>query len=128
MEIGKAANRKLVKMDGEKSLLEACRVMGRKRIGSVLVTSRGKLYGIFTERDLLSKVLSRGVDLRKARLKDYASRPLVTVDEGYSVRECARIMSDMKVRRLLVTSGGKVVGIFTASDLTRVISQSPLDY
>lgn len=128
MKIGEAANRKLVRMDGGKSVLEACRLMGRKRIGSVLVTLNGKPYGIFTERDLLSKVLAKGVDLKKAKLKDYSSRPLVTVDENYTVKECARIMSEMGVRRLLVTSEGKLVGVFTSSDLTRVLSRAPLDF
>ncbi len=128
MKIGEVANRKLVKMDGGKSVLEACRLMGRKRIGSVLVTLNGHPYGIFTERDLLSKVLAKGVDLRKAKLKDYSSRPLVMVDENYTVKECARIMSEMKVRRLLVTSKGKLIGIFTSSDLTRVLSRAPLDF
>ncbi|MEM0359496.1 MAG: CBS domain-containing protein [Candidatus Hadarchaeales archaeon] len=128
MKIGEVANRKLVKMDGEKSILEACKVMGKKRIGSVLVTLHGQPYGIFTERDLLSKVLAKGVDLKRAKLKDYCSRPLVMVDENYTVKECARIMSEMKVRRLLVSSKGELVGIFTSSDLAKVISKAPLDF
>jgi CBS domain-containing protein len=128
VKIGEVCNRKLVKLEGEKSVLEACKVMGKKRIGSVLVTLKGKPYGIFTERDLLSRVLAEGVDPKKAKLKDYSSAPLITVDENYSVKECARIMSDMGVRRLLVTSSGKLVGIFTSSDLTRVLSRAPLDF
>jgi CBS domain-containing protein len=128
VKIGEVCNRKLIRLEGEKSVLEACRVMGKKRIGSVLVTLKGKPCGIFTERDLLSRVLAEGVDPKRAKLKDYSSAPLITVDENYSVKECARIMSDMGVRRLLVTSKGKVVGIFTSSDLTRVLSRAPLDF
>lgn len=129
MGIKEEMTRKLVKIDGERKVIDACKLMGRKRIGSVIVTQKNKPYGIFTERDLLSKVLAKGLDMKKVKVKNYASRPLITVDGDrlcHNINECARVMAQMKIRRLLVTSKGKLIGIFTASDLARTISKSPL--
>jgi len=128
MKIKDVMNKNLVSIDGERKIIEACKLMGEKHIGSVLVTLENKPYGIFTERDLLSKAIAKGLDINKAKIKDYASHPLITVSGDYEVRECARIMSDMKIRRLIVASQGKIEGIFTASDLARVLSKSPLEF
>jgi len=128
MRIKDVMKKNLVSIDGERKVIDACKLMGKMHIGSVLVTLENKPYGIFTERDLLSKVIAKGLDIKKAKVKNYASHPLITVDGNYSVRECARIMTDMKIRRLIITSRGKIRGIFTASDLARVISKSPLEF
>lgn len=128
MKIKDVMKKNLVSIDGERKIIEACKLMGEKRIGSVLVKLENKPYGIFTERDLLSKVIAKGLDIKKAKVKDYSSHPLITVSGDYDVRECARIMADMKIRRLLITSQGKIEGIFTASDLARVLSKSPLEF
>ncbi|MCK5563582.1 CBS domain-containing protein [Candidatus Bathyarchaeota archaeon] len=128
MRIKDVMKKNLVSIDGERKVINACKLMGKLHIGSVLVTLENKPYGIFTERDLLSKVVAKGLDMKKAKVKNYASHPLITVDGNYSVRECARIMTDMKIRRLIITSRGKIRGIFTASDLARVISKSLLEF
>lgn len=128
MRIKDVMKKNLVSIDGERKVIDACKLMGKLHIGSVLVTLENKPYGIFTERDLLSKIVAKGLDIKKAKVKNYASHPLITVDGKYSVRECARIMSDMKIRRLIITSRGEIRGIFTASDLARVISKSPLEF
>jgi len=128
MRIKDVMKKNLVSIDGERRIIDACKLMGKMHIGSVLVTLENKPYGIFTERDLLSKIVAKGLDIKKAKVKNYASHPLITVDGNYSVRECARIMSDMKIERLIVTSRGKIRGIFTSSDLARVISKSPLEF
>lgn len=128
MRIKDVMKKNLVSIDGERRVIDACKLMGKMHIGSVLVTLENKPYGIFTERDLLSNVIAKGLDIKKAKVKNYASHPLITVDGNYSVRECARIMTDMKIRRLIITSRGKIRGIFTASDLARVISKSPLEF
>jgi len=129
MRIKDVMKKNLISIDGERKVIDACKLMGKKHIGSVLVTLDDKPYGIFTERDLLTKIIAKGLDVKRAKVKNYASHPLITVDgERHNVRECARIMSDMKIGRLIVTSRGKIKGIFTATDLARVISKSPLEF
>ena len=57
----------------------------------------------------------------------YASYPLLVVSPEYSVREVARVMACMNIRRVAVTENGKVIGIIASSDLTRLIGEKPID-
>ncbi len=126
MKVRDAMVRDLVMVDYRTPVKEVCRIMGEKKIGSVLVTREGKPYGIFTERDLVSKVLLEGnLDDEVGK---YCSSPLITVSPDYSLREAARIMADMKIKRLVVMENDEVVGILTSSDLAKAIAQAPLEF
>lgn len=127
MKIGDAMVRDVVSVDYKTPAIEACKIMGKKRIGCVLVTKEGKPYGMFTERDVLSKVLIEG-DLNE-EVGKYCSTPLIVVTPDYDIIESARIMADMKIKRLVVVDEEteEVVGIFTAADLARVIAEHGIE-
>jgi len=116
-----------VAFNGETSVADACRLMGERHIGSVLVSHDGVMDGIFTERDLMSKVLLETTDLTSVKLAGYASSPLVTVSPSTDVKEAARIMTELKVRRLVVVEEGRPIGVFTSADLARAVGKFPLD-
>ncbi len=120
MKIGEVMTKNVVMVDYATKVREVCRIMGEKRIGSVVVTREGKPAGIFTERDLLSKVFLKGS--LDDEVGKYMSSPLVVISPDYDVRESARIMADLKIRRLVVMEKGEIKGIFTASDLARVLA------
>ncbi len=115
----------VVSVDVETTLKETCRIMGEKHIGSVLVTRGGKPEGIFTERDLLSKVVLKGVDLEKSRVADYMSSPLTVIRSDCELKETTRAMAQLGIRRLPVVDDGKLVGIITSADITKAIAGSP---
>jgi len=100
--------------------------MGEKHIGSILLSHKGVIHAIFTERDLVSKVLQETKDL-EVSVGSFASSPLVTVTPATDVKEAARIMTEMKVRRLVVVEDGKPIGLFTAADLARAVGRLPLE-
>jgi len=116
-----------VTLDSEMSVADACKLMGEKHIGSVLISRQGMTYAIFTERNLMSKVLPDGKDLKGITIGTYASSPLVTVAPTADVKEAARIMAEMKVRRLVVIQDGKPIGVFTSADLAKAVGKFPLD-
>jgi CBS domain-containing protein len=111
----------VVAVDEETSVQDAAKLMGERHLGSVVVTKNGKPLSIFTERDLLSKVIVEGCDLGTAKVGDHASKPLITIAPDFDLREAARIMADMKVKRLLVMENEELVGIFTAADLAMAL-------
>ncbi len=117
----------VVSVDAETTLKETCHIMGEKHVGSVIVTKSGKPEGIFTERDLLSKVITKNVDIEMSRVKDYMSAPLTVIRPDYELKEAARAMAQLHIRRLPVVENDKLVGIITSSDIVRAIAKDPLD-
>lgn len=114
-------------LDSETSVADACKLMGEKHIGSILLSHKGVINAIFTERDLLSRVLSEKKEPGSISVGNYASSPLITVSPTTDVKEAARIMTEMKVRRLVVVQDRKPIGVFTAADLARAVGRFPLD-
>jgi CBS domain-containing protein len=114
---------KIVKMVPETiSVDEVVKIMGTKRIGSVLVTKYGKPFGIFTERDLLTTFLTRGKSTLTP-VGDAASTPLITIPSGASIHEAALTMTLKHIRRLPVVKDTKIIGIITARDLVEAYSK-----
>jgi CBS domain-containing protein len=120
--------KEVVTIDGEESVAEACRIMGERHIGSLIVTSQGKPAGIFTERDLLSKVVLKRLKLDEIKVKDYMSAPLTFISPEFDLKEAARIMAQLKIRRLPVMKDEKLVGILTSSDITSALARAPLNF
>ena len=100
------------------SLFEQIKLMNEKRIGSVVVTKDGKPYGIFTERDLINNILTIEADMSEI-VGSYASHPLITAEVGINFHDAASIMAEKKIKRLPLTSQGKITTIVCACDLLR---------
>ena len=104
------------------TILAAAKMMLKKGIGSVVVTANGSPYAIFTERDLLNRVLAEHVDIED-KVGAYCTHPVVTARLGIGARDVARIMLAHKIKRLPLTKGGKVVAMVTARDLVEAFQR-----
>src|SRR4030066_286137 len=102
--------------DEKTPVASIAKMMGQRRIGSVIITRKGDPFGIFTERDLLTTFLVKGKPLIGEVGKE-ASSPLITAPVGTSVHQAAVTMAIAHIRRLPITRNGKLVGIITARDL-----------
>lgn len=99
------------------------RLMSEKRIGSVLVSDDGLPADIFTERDLLRKVVARKRSLADP-VSEYASSPLVTSELGTPGRKVAEVMTEHGIKRLPLTAGERIGGIVTARDVVEAFADS----
>lgn len=117
-------SKEVVMINLEASMGEASRIMGAKRIGSLIVEAKGKPVGIVTERDLLSKVLAKGKDYEKVGIRDVMSSPLIKISPEVTIKEAARTMIAQK-SRLAVFREETLVGIITAADLIKSLPESP---
>jgi CBS domain-containing protein len=114
--------KEVVTVDEKETIARVAEILGKQRIGSVLVSRKKKLQGIFTERDLLSGFLAKGKPLDVA-VGGAASSPLSTAPAGISIHEAASLMASKHVRRLPLMKGGKLVGIITARDLVEAYAK-----
>lgn len=100
----------------DESILDACTIMYDKRIGSVIVDGKEPEFGIFTERDLVFKVLNNRVSLSEP-IELYSSFPLITAKDGILANEAASIMALHHIKRLALTDDKKITGIVTVRDI-----------
>lgn len=99
------------------TILDAIMVMNKRRIGSVVVLAENGFHvGMFTERDLLAKVLLKGVSLDE-KVGNYCSQFMVTARLGITARQAAQIIAANHIKRLPLTENGVITKIVTARDL-----------
>jgi len=108
--------RELVSTRGDTPVGEVVNTMGKKRIGSIIVSRKGKPHAIFTERDLLSTILAKGSGL-DITVGEISSSPLITAPSGISIHEAAKIMASKHIKRLPIVKKDYLAGIVTARDL-----------
>lgn len=107
----------LVRCGPEETVAEACRKMDELCCGSALVCDGDRLVGIFTERDLVRRVVAKGMDPARTPLRAVMTIDPVTIGPDQPVREAIRIMDEGSFRYLPVVDEGKLVGIVSARDL-----------
>ncbi len=113
------AERDFATLDENLTINEAAEVMRGKRITSILVIGRisSKPIGIVTERDVLYRVVAKNKTPSKIRLKNLVSSPLITIDEGSTMKEAVSLMLDKGIRRLPVMRGDNIIGILNAESV-----------
>jgi len=121
-EVDYFMTKRVITADEKTSVDSVTKIMGEKRIGSVIITSQGEPIGIFTERDLLTKFLAKDKSLM-IEVGEACSSPLITAPLGISVHDAAVTMTSKQIRRLPITREGKLVGIITARDLVEAYAR-----
>jgi len=101
----------LLKLEGESSVFQAAQLMKENDAGSVLVTNNGETAGIVTERDVLYKVAAGDLQSSKTLLRDVMTPMVYSTSSDTPITEALRLMAKHHIRRLLVTEGGKPVGM-----------------
>jgi CBS domain-containing protein len=98
------------------SLRRVGELMRDRNVGSVVICEAGRPVGVITDRDLALVVVADTVDA-EARVREHASRPLVTGEVEMDIEEAVALMVQHHIRRLPVTEDETLVGIVTIDDL-----------
>jgi CBS domain-containing protein len=99
------------------SLADAADVMKRKDVGSVPVVDEGRLVGIVTDRDIVTRAVAEQRNPQAVRVEEIASHELVTVEPEQDLDEALALMARHKVRRLPVLEEGRLVGMLAQADV-----------
>ncbi len=102
---------------------ETAAVMAEKRIGAILVMKDQDVVGIFSERDLLTRVLLKGLDPKTTPVSEVMSTDMVYVTPDTPVREAMAVMTQRRCRHLPVVHEGKLHGMISIGDCTRWVSR-----
>ncbi len=105
------------------TVLEAVHEMNRLHIGSIVVLDDEKLAGIFTERDVLQRVVAEGKSPSETLVSEVMSKEVETITPKSTIEEAMRAMTVRRHRHLPVMNDGKMVGLISIGDVTRWISR-----
>ena len=111
--------REVITLDENSTVKEAAEVMNKFEIGCILAVGKGKAMGIVTERDLLKRVVADAKDAKKTKVKEIMTSPLIVVDPKMELEEAVKLMFQMKIKKLPVVDGKRLVGLVSLTDIAR---------
>jgi CBS domain-containing protein len=112
-----AKPQELVLLSGETTVRDAVQVMATRRIGAVMIGEGQTLLGIFTERDLMTKVVAPGRDPNTVKLSEVMTGKPNTIKPEESVAHALQSMQRGGYRHLPVVENGRLIGMVSVRDL-----------
>ena len=118
MKVKEFMTTKLEYIDSNDTVYDAIESMLDKRMRSLIVTPAADddVYGIITARDVVFKVLGKGLNPKETKVSKIASKPLVCIDKDTKLPDAASLMERLNIGRLFVCEGKKLLGIFSLTD------------
>ena len=131
-DILKKKGHDVVSVEPETTVLEAARQMNDKRIGAVVVFDAVHgVTGMFTERDVLMRVVGDGRSPEKTPVREVMSSPVTCCKPATTVEECQSVMTSKRLRHLPVIEDGKLVGMVSVGDVVACevqVQQTTIEY
>jgi CBS domain-containing protein len=112
--------RPLIHADSSDNVRNVAQKMAEKNVGAVAVLDKGKLVGVFSERDLMTRVVARGLNPEKTPVQDVMSRSLVVADPREDLESALQKMNSQGCRHLPVVDRGNLIGMISLRDLLQV--------
>jgi CBS domain-containing protein len=105
-------------IEGSVSVLEATRRMNRAQIGALVVTAGGKVVGIFSERDVLRKVVAEDRRPEEVSVAEIMSDEVVCIEPTADIDEASGVMKEKRIRHLPVCDrAGRLLGMLSIGDI-----------
>ena len=102
------------------TVVEAVRAMTAHNVGIVNVLDGDRLVGVFSERDVVRRVVDRGLDPTRTPVGDVMTTALVVADADEDYQSAMRKMDQANIRHLPIVSDGRLVSMISIRDLLRV--------
>jgi CBS domain-containing protein len=101
----------------QQTVLEAVKLMVEHNIGAVPVLQEGQLVGIFSERDLMSRVVAEGKDAAHTKVSAVMTEDPLTIAPNDNLETCMTLMKRHGFRHLPVCTGREVKGVISLRDI-----------
>lgn len=118
-DILKESNQKIIAVSPRTTLYKALKKMVNNNIGAIAVKEKGKVIGIWTERDLSKNSLNQDFELKSALVKDYMSTNLTTVNYDEPSYKLSDKLLGLRVRHLFVVKEEQIIGLLSSGDVLR---------
>ena len=99
------------------NVLDATKLMNQHRIGALLVVQDGQVLGMFTERDVLTRIVAVSRDPASTKVREVMTTPVAYCTPESSLEECGDIFTARHIRHLPVLSDNELKGVITSGDV-----------
>jgi CBS domain-containing protein len=117
------AGKPLVWVESGQNVWEVARVMTERNVGAVAVLEGGKLVGLFSERDLMTRVVARDLLPRETPVSTVMTRQVAVASPTDQLSDCLQKMHALNCRHLPVTDEGRLIGMISLRDLLQIDNQ-----
>lgn len=105
-------------IDPDATVLEAAKRMNELRIGATpVVDGQNRIVGMFTERDILTKIVALERSPSEVRVREVMSSPVIAAGPDASIDELRHVMTTQRIRHVPVVEDGRLLGIISIGDL-----------
>ena len=118
LKVGDIMTQKVIMIDASMTATKVAKLIVKHEVEGFPVTENGKSIGIVTGWDLLTKVVAKGLNPNKVKVKEFMTSSPITCSPDNSVIEVAKLIAKHGIKRVPVIKNNKVVGIFTPYDIT----------
>lgn len=108
----------------DQSAYAALEIMAEKNIGALIVIDKGKVAGIFSERDYARKVILKGKASRDTAVRDLMTAKVYAIAPEKTAEECMALMSAAHVRHMPVMDGQVLLGFVSMGDIVKAVLSS----
>lgn len=121
LKVEDVMNKDIEFIESDATVREAVEKMLSKGIRSLVVepSYEGDSYGVITVRDIVFGVIANGLKPEDVKVKDIASKPIVTVPKGTKLKDVIKFMKRFNIARVFVVDDGKLVGVVALMDVMR---------
>lgn len=114
----------VVTVDGASTVAQTVREMAEQETGSVVVMQDNRVFGLFTERDLVVRVVGAGLDVRSLPVGEVCTRELIAIDGKATCQEAIKLMHANGCRRLLVNEDDQMKGMVKLPDVANALAKA----
>lgn len=115
-------HRDVVTAEPDETVEAVVKRMSDAGVGAAVIVDEGQLRALFTERDLMTRVVRDGRDPTSTRVIEVSTEQVIAVPKDTSIRRCAEALKTRKARHLPVVEDGRPIGIVSARDFFELLA------
>lgn len=115
-----AMTTKPISISPDMTLQECASIMDKEHVGALVVKENEQSIGILTEQDIVRKVIAKGINPLKKKVKEFMETELVTIEPESDIYDALIKMRDLNIRHLPVVKDNVMVGLLTLKDILKI--------
>jgi len=108
-----------IKIDFQKTVLDACRIYKKQKVGCLIITKDDECIGIVTERDIIERTICDNKNPNTIQISEIMSSDIKTVHPLDNLEKAIEIMKENNIRKLPVIKDKNLIGIITVTDISK---------